>query len=63
MILSFEQRDSVSIDVEIKIMLPDRSVTILKIKRFSTADKVYEVMIIIIGWLFLICNLNIIYRL
>jgi hypothetical protein len=24
-------------------MLPDRSVTILKIKRFSTADKVYEV--------------------
>ncbi len=24
-------------------MLPDRSVTIFKIKRFSTADKVYEV--------------------
>ena len=24
-------------------MLPDRSVTILKIKRFATADKVYEV--------------------
>ena len=39
------QRDSVSIDVEIKIMLPDRSVTVLKIKRFSTADKVYEVEI------------------
>jgi len=39
------QRDSVSVDVEIKIMLPDRSVTILKIKRFSTADKVYEVNI------------------
>ncbi|CAF4678405.1 unnamed protein product, partial [Rotaria magnacalcarata] len=34
------ERDSVSIDVEIKIMLPDRSVTILKVKRFSTADKV-----------------------
>jgi hypothetical protein len=24
-------------------MLPDRSITVLKIKRFSTADKVYEV--------------------
>ncbi|CAF0929168.1 unnamed protein product [Adineta steineri] len=36
------ERDSVSIDVELKIMLPDRSITILKIKRFSNADKVYE---------------------
>ncbi|CAF1045004.1 unnamed protein product [Rotaria sp. Silwood1] len=39
------ERDSVSIDVEIKIMLPDRSVTILKIKRFSTTDKVYEAVV------------------
>ena len=37
------QRDSVSIDVEVKIMLPDRSVTVLKIKRFLTADRVYDV--------------------
>ncbi|CAF1256454.1 unnamed protein product [Adineta steineri] len=39
------ERDAVSIDVEIKVMLPDRSVTILKIKRFSTADKVYEAVV------------------
>ncbi|CAF4767570.1 unnamed protein product, partial [Rotaria magnacalcarata] len=30
-------------------MLPDRSVTILKVKRFSTADKVYEAVLEKIG--------------
>lgn len=30
-------------------MLPDRSVTVLKIKRFATAEKVYETVIEKIG--------------
>ncbi|CAF4640526.1 unnamed protein product [Rotaria socialis] len=39
------QDDSISVDVEMKIMLPDRSITILKIKRLSTANQVYEILV------------------
>ncbi|CAF2055378.1 unnamed protein product [Rotaria magnacalcarata] len=43
------QDDSVSIDIEIKIMLPDRSLSIFKIKRLSTANQVYEILVKKIG--------------
>ncbi|CAF3708997.1 unnamed protein product [Rotaria sordida] len=43
------QDDSISIDVEIKIKLPDQSIKMIKIKRSSTADQVYEMVVEKIG--------------
>ena len=37
------QRYSMSTEVEIQIILLDRSISAIKINRFSTADKVYQV--------------------
>ncbi|CAF5023695.1 unnamed protein product, partial [Rotaria sp. Silwood1] len=43
------QDDSISIDVEIKIKLPDQSITMFKIKHLSTADQVYDMIVENIG--------------
>ncbi|CAF1368816.1 unnamed protein product [Rotaria sp. Silwood1] len=43
------QDDSISIDVEIKIKLPDQSITMFKIKHLSTADQVYDMIVEKIG--------------